>query len=80
MVIVQFIISVFLIAGTLLIYRQIDYINNKDLGIDNKNLAVIALRNRLMTQNYSSLKAEMEKFLRDRMDQVIRRYAKHSYG
>jgi len=60
MVVVQFIISVFLIAGTLLIYRQISYINNKDLGIDNKNLAVIALRNRSMTQNYSSLKAEME--------------------
>jgi len=60
MVITQFIISIFLIAGTLLIYQQLNYINNKDLGIDNKNLVVVSLRNNSMTQNYSSLKAEMK--------------------
>ena len=32
MVVVQFVISVSLIAGTFLIYRQLDFINNKDLG------------------------------------------------
>ncbi len=60
MVITQFIISIFLIAGTLLIYRQLNYINNKDLGIDNKNLVVVSLRNSAMTKNYMSLKAEMK--------------------
>lgn len=60
MVVTQFIISIFLIAGTLLIYQQLDYINSKDLGIDNKNLVVVSLRNNSMTQNYVSLKAEMK--------------------
>lgn len=60
MVVTQFIISIFLIAGTLLIYRQLDYINNKDLGIDNKNLVVVSLRNSDMMKNYNSLKAEMK--------------------
>lgn len=60
MVITQFIISIFLIAGTLLIYQQLDFINDKDLGIDNKNLVVVSLRNSNMTKNYSSLKAEMK--------------------
>ncbi len=60
MVVVQFVISVSLIAGTFLIYRQLDYINNKNLRIDNKDLAVIALRDRTMMQNYKTLKAEMQ--------------------
>jgi len=60
MVVLQFVISVSLIAGTFLIYRQLDYINNKDLGIENKDLAVIALRDRSMMQNYKTLKAEMQ--------------------
>lgn len=60
MVVTQFIISIFLIAGTLLIYQQLDYINSKDLGVDNKNLVVVSLRNNSMTQNYVSLKAEMK--------------------
>ncbi|MEZ5198583.1 MAG: ABC transporter permease, partial [Bacteroidales bacterium] len=45
MVVTQFVISIFLVAATLLIYRQLDYMNNKDLGIDNKNLVIVALRN-----------------------------------
>jgi putative ABC transport system permease protein len=60
MVITQFIISIFLIAGTMLIYRQLNYINKKDLGIDNKNLVVVSLRNSSMTNNYESLKGEMK--------------------
>jgi len=60
MVIAQFIISIFLVASTLLIYRQLDYMNNKDLGVDNKNLVVVTLRNGSMTRNYNTLKTEMK--------------------
>jgi len=60
MVIVQFVISVFLVAGTLLIYRQLDYIQNKDLGIDKENVVVVALRNRSMIDHYKTLKSEMQ--------------------
>ena len=60
MVVTQFVISILLIAGTLLIYRQLSYLTNKDLGVDQQNLVVIALRNSDMTTSYSSLKAEMK--------------------
>jgi len=60
MVIVQFVISIFLIAGTLLIYQQLSYIQNRNLGIDKDNIAVIAMRDRSMLQGYKSLKAEMQ--------------------
>ena len=60
MVTIQFIISVFLVASTLLIFRQLKYMNDKDLGIDNKSLVIIALRSSSMTTNYNSLKAEMK--------------------
>ena len=60
MVVSQFIISIFFVASTLLIYRQLDYMNNKDLGVDNKNLVIVTLRNQSMTSNDNSLKAEIQ--------------------
>ncbi|MCD4730148.1 MAG: FtsX-like permease family protein, partial [Bacteroidales bacterium] len=60
MVIIQFVISVFLVAGTLLIYRQLNYIQNKDLGIEKENIVVVALRNRSMIEHYKTLKAEIQ--------------------
>jgi len=39
LVIVQFSISIILMAGTGVVYKQLDYIRNKDLGYD-KNLLV----------------------------------------
>jgi len=59
LVVIQFMISVFLLAGTFLINQQLIYIQNKDLGIDQKNIVVISLRNKNMIDNYNSLKAEM---------------------
>jgi putative ABC transport system permease protein len=60
MVILQFIISIFLVSITLLIYRQLSYMHNKDLGINIKNTVIIALRHISMTANYNSLKAEIK--------------------
>jgi len=60
LVIIQFVISIFLIAGTLLIYRQLDYIGNKDMGIDSNNLVIVTLRNSSIASSYKSLKAEMK--------------------
>ncbi|MCF8369714.1 MAG: ABC transporter permease [Bacteroidales bacterium] len=59
MVVIQFMISVFLISGTLLIYQQLNYINKKDLGIDQNDIVVISLRDSKMLENYSTLKAEL---------------------
>ncbi|HVW96623.1 MAG TPA: ABC transporter permease [Mucilaginibacter sp.] len=41
LVVFQFAISIFLIIGTLVIYNQLDYIRNKDLGYDRQQVLVI---------------------------------------
>jgi len=41
LVVFQFAISIFLIAGTLVIYRQIQYIQNRDLGYNRDQVLVI---------------------------------------
>ncbi|MGC9342371.1 MAG: ABC transporter permease [Bacteroidales bacterium] len=42
LVVVQFAISIVLIIGTLIIYRQINYMTNKDLGFDQERILVIS--------------------------------------
>ena len=42
LVVFQFILSIVLIIGTLTVYRQLQYIRNKDLGVDRENVAYIA--------------------------------------
>ena len=41
LVVVQFAISIFLIGGTIIIYRQIQYLQNKNLGFDKEQVLVI---------------------------------------
>ncbi|MFC1725932.1 ABC transporter permease [candidate division KSB1 bacterium] len=40
LVILQFVLSIFLIAGTLIVYDQLDYIRNKPLGYDHRNVII----------------------------------------
>ncbi|MCP4726760.1 MAG: FtsX-like permease family protein [bacterium] len=44
MVITQFSLSIILIVGTLIIYEQIDFIRNKDLGIEKDQLVYFSLQ------------------------------------
>ncbi|MCP4724196.1 MAG: FtsX-like permease family protein [bacterium] len=44
LVITQFTISVFLIIGTMIIYRQIDFMKTRDLGFNKNNLLYISMR------------------------------------
>jgi len=50
LVVFQFAISIFLIVGTLVIYNQINYIHNKDLGFDRNKVLVIKNTNVLGNQ------------------------------
>jgi putative ABC transport system permease protein len=50
LVVFQFAISIFLIIGTLVIYNQLNYIRNKDLGFDRDQVLVIKNANTLGNQ------------------------------
>ncbi len=60
LVVVQFSISIFLIIGTIAIYKQLDYMKNIDPGYNKKNLIYIKARGD-MNNKYETLKEELLK-------------------
>lgn len=58
--ILQFIVSMFLIAVTLLIYKQVNYLKNKDLGIDIEHIIYAKMPNE-MRRNRAILRERLEK-------------------
>ncbi len=57
LVVAQFGISIMLIIGTAVIYSQLDYIRNKDLGYDHEGIVAIKLK--AGAENYRSIKNEL---------------------
>ena len=60
LVVVQFTLSVFLIIGTAVVYRQLNYMKSKDLGYDRENLFYVYMRGD-MKDSYYTLKQELLK-------------------
>ncbi|MEE4255474.1 MAG: FtsX-like permease family protein, partial [Bacteroidales bacterium] len=58
MVTLQFLITIFLICGTVAIYLQIEFVKNKDTGISLDNKIVIPLRGKNMIDKYTEAKGE----------------------
>lgn len=57
LVVVQFGLSIFLIIGTLVIYAQMNYVRDKDLGYEKEHVLYIPLVHDYTRQAYESLKA-----------------------
>lgn len=62
LVVVQFAVSLVLVAGTLVIYKQLNFMEGKDLGFDKEQILVLPLRNQEMRSRYETV--------RDRLDGV----------
>jgi len=60
LVIVQFVISTVLIISTTVIYFQINFLTNKDLGYNKENLVVVGLYN---TKSFNNCELLKERFL-----------------
>ncbi len=58
LVFVQFTLSIILIIGTIVIYKQMNYIRNKNLGFDKELMVCLPIRGN-MGQNYEAIKAEI---------------------
>lgn len=50
LVVLQFALSIILIVGTITIYRQLDFIMSKDLGLDRDNVAMVRLEGAVRDQ------------------------------
>lgn len=55
LVVIQFTVSVIMIVCTLVVFKQLNFLKNKDLGFDQKNVISLTL-NRAMGQKYPVLK------------------------
>ncbi len=60
LVVFQFGISIVLIIGTAVIYRQLDYIQNQRLGFDKERVVVVPLRDQADQNNNAALKNQWE--------------------
>lgn len=58
LVVIQFSLSVFLIIGTVVVYRQLNYMKNKDLGYDREHLFYVYMRGDIK-EKYYTLKDEL---------------------
>ncbi len=64
LVILQFTVSIFMILGTIIIYRQMSYFLNKDMGFDKEHIIALTLNGRayqLAGENPALLKEEISK-------------------
>jgi len=55
MAVFQFVISIILIIGTLVIYRQMEYIQNKSLGFDKENMILVPVESSNVSKNIKPL-------------------------
>ncbi len=58
LVVAQFSMSIILIVGTLTVYRQIEHIRSKDLGLDKENVVMVRLEGGIRDQ-YDTFKREL---------------------
>jgi putative ABC transport system permease protein len=58
LVVTQFALSAFLIFGTLVIYNQLSFINNKNLGFDKGQLIYFDMRGKFQ-ENYENIRLEL---------------------
>ncbi|MBX2925846.1 MAG: ABC transporter permease [Chitinophagaceae bacterium] len=61
LVVFQFVITITMIAGSLIIYRQMQYISKKDLGFNKDQVLVYHLNNENARSKIASIKAELLK-------------------
>jgi putative ABC transport system permease protein len=59
LVVFQFAVSVFLIVGTMVIYRQLSFLQDSKLGFDKEQVVVLSMGDRELRRNYQTVKSEV---------------------
>ncbi|WP_375436978.1 ABC transporter permease [uncultured Hymenobacter sp.] len=59
LIVVQFALSVFLIISAIVVYQQVSYLHNKDLGFNKDQIMFFPMRGDNMTRNYDAFKHEL---------------------
>lgn len=62
LVTMQFTISIILIAGTIIIYNQLDYLRNKEIGAETDQVIVIPVQTSAISKKYETLRSELLRY------------------
>lgn len=60
LVVLQFTVSVILIAGTLVMYKQLNFLEEKDLGFEKEQVAVIPMKSEQLRSRYEAIKDRLK--------------------
>jgi len=60
LVVVQFALSVLLIISAIIVYKQVDYLHNTDLGFNKDEIMFFPMRGDNMVKNYESFKNDLK--------------------
>ncbi|KAA9339215.1 FtsX-like permease family protein [Hymenobacter busanensis] len=60
LIVVQFALSVFLIVSAIVVFRQVAFLHNKDLGFNKDQIMFFPMRGDNMTRNYQAFQHELE--------------------
>ena len=61
LVVFQFVIAISLVCGMVAVSKQLNYMQNKDLGFDTKHKVVLPLRTETAQNNYAAMRNELSK-------------------
>ncbi|MDO6388757.1 ABC transporter permease [Pontibacter sp. BT731] len=61
LIVLQFALSIFLIISAMVVYKQVSYLHNKDLGFDKEQIMFFQMRGDNMFTNYETFKNELVK-------------------
>lgn len=62
MAVVQFVISITMIIGTVIIFQQMEYIQNKSLGFDKENMIIIPADSNVIRQNIDAFRSTLTEY------------------
>ncbi|MEQ8303718.1 MAG: FtsX-like permease family protein [Cyclobacteriaceae bacterium] len=61
LVIAQFAVSIIMISSTLIIYRQLNFVREKELGFDEENLVTVDINSGILRRQFETIKNEFLK-------------------
>jgi putative ABC transport system permease protein len=61
LIVLQFALSIFLIISAIIVFKQVSYLHNKDLGFNKEQIMFFQLRGDNMYENYETFKSELSK-------------------
>jgi len=59
LVVFQFVVSIILLIGTVIVYKQLHYMRNKDLGFTDEQVVVIPIKNEETKHHFDSIQDEL---------------------